>query len=191
MANESSREQDTGVAKFLKQRTMFFAKAGECIIGYQKCEDQLEDLFAAALGGAPEKAMRVFAVVRGLEARLDAVTAAVSDANSQTIGRWIELKKRVGQAAERRNQIAHSTPVSTSDPIVLRIGASLFHDPVKVSGGGNSRTELRKKTRAGEVTWTEQLLREETLRNDDLLGALIAFWLQLRGEPVPAHLQGL
>lgn len=137
---------------------------------------------------APEKAKRVFAVVRGLEAKLEAVTEALSDADAQTIARWGELKKRVSQAAESRNQIAHSTPVSTSDPIIVRIGAS-SDDPVKVSGGGNSRTEIHKKTRAGEVTWTQQLLREETSRNVSLLGALIAFWLQLRGEPVPAHLQ--
>ncbi len=68
MTNEVSSEQDTGVTEFLRQRTMFFAKAGECIIEYQKSEDHLENLFAAAVGGAPEKAMRVFAVVRGLEA---------------------------------------------------------------------------------------------------------------------------
>jgi hypothetical protein len=189
MTNEVSSEQDNGVTEFQRQRTMFFAKAGECIIEYQKSEDHLENLFAAAVGAAPEKAMRVFAVVRGLEARLEAVTAALSDADAQTIARWNELK-RVSQAAESRNQISHSTPVSTSDPIILRIGAS-SDDPAKVSGGGNSRTELRKKTRAGQITWTEQLLREETSQNANLFGALVAFWLQLRGEPVPAHLQGL
>jgi hypothetical protein len=190
MANEVGNEQDTEVTEFLRQRTMFFAKAGECIIEYQKSEDHLEDLFAAALGVAPEKATRVFAVVRGLEARLEAVTAALSDADAQTIRRWDELKKRVGQAAESRNQIAHSTPVSTSDPIMLRIGAS-SDDPVTVSGGGNSRTELHKKTRTGRIAWTEQRLREETSRNASLFAALVAFSLQLRGEPVPAHLQGL
>jgi hypothetical protein len=169
---------------------MFFAEAGECIIEYQKKEDHLENLFAATLGVAPEKAMRVFAVFRGLEAKLEAVTQALPDADAQTIARWSELKKRVSQAAKSRNQIAHSTPVSTSDPIRIRIGAS-SNDPVKMSGGGNSRTEMRKKTRAGEITWTQQLLRDETSRNVTLFGAMIAFWLHLRGEPVPAHLQGL
>jgi hypothetical protein len=132
---------------------MFFAEAGECIIEYQKKEDHLENLFAATLGVAPEKAMRVFAVFRGLEAKLEAVTQALPDADAQTIARWSELKKRVSQAAKSRNQIAHSTPVS--------------------------------------ITWTQQLLRDETSRNVTLFGAMIAFWLHLRGEPVPAHLQGL
>ena len=66
----------------------------------KKSEDHLENLFAAALGVAPEKAKRVFAVVRGLEAKLEAVTEALSDADAQTIARWGELKKRVSQAAE-------------------------------------------------------------------------------------------
>ena len=59
--------------------------------------------------------MRVFAVVRGRDAKLEAVTEALSDADAETIARWNELKKRVSQAANSRNEIAHSTPVSTSD----------------------------------------------------------------------------
>lgn len=100
MTNEVSSEQGTEVTEFLRRRTMFFAEVGECIIEYQKSEDHLENLFAAALGVAPEKAKRVFAVVRGLEAKLEAVTEALSDADAQTIARWGELKKRVSQAAE-------------------------------------------------------------------------------------------
>jgi len=160
------------------------------IIGYQNIEDHLQTLFVSALGGPPEKARKIFSVARGLEAKLYLVSAALSDAEQSLQMRWDGLKKRVILAAESRNQIAHSSPVSTADPIIVTMNKA-NNKVLRVSGGGNSRTELRKKTKRVEVTWTTSSLRDEHTRNDLLFGALVAFDLELRDMPVPQHLQGL
>ena len=41
---------------FNRQRTLFFAEAGECIIEYQKVEEFTENIFVSSLGGSQEKA---------------------------------------------------------------------------------------------------------------------------------------
>ena len=190
MSHAGTGEDDIDVTAFRNQRTAFFAEAGKCIIEYQKCEEHLEDIFTAALGGSTKRATSIFAVIRGLEAKLDAITAALSDADASRRERWDELRKLVGRAAAARNQIAHSRPVSVSDPIIIVMDVSRG-EPVSASGGGNSRTEVRKKTRSGDVTWTQQLLREEFLRNFNLFRALIDFERQLRGEPTSTPPEGL
>ena len=190
IGEKMSDEINESINKFFRERTLFFAEAGQCIIEYQKLEDSLEGIFLSALGGPERRAAKIFSVARGLEAKLDIVTAACYDLSEPLMAQWNELKKRVTQAAINRNQIAHSRPVSTSDPIILTPSTTPGR-PGTVSGGANSRTEIWKKTKAGDAKWTRELLHNEYLKNHNLFGAIIAFVMQIRCEEVPHHLIGI
>jgi hypothetical protein len=66
---------------FERERTRFYALIGHCVTRYQAIEDYLPELYAAALGGDPVKAAAIFDVVRGLEAKLDIISAGLSGAD--------------------------------------------------------------------------------------------------------------
>lgn len=174
--------------RFDAHRVRFFALIGHCVTQYQSVEEFLPKVFAAALGGSEAKALAIFALARGLEAKLDAITAALTDAAAEHKNSWASLMKRVAKAAAARNQIAHASPVhhGGSMTIILDREPTRVHRVVQT---GWSKMELRKRTRAGEAVWTAELMEREWERAGVLFSNLIAFSKDLRGEIVPDHLR--
>lgn len=78
--------------EFERHRRKFYALIGHCVTGYQSVEDYLPELFAAALGGDTAKAAAILAVARGLEAKLDIITAALIGTEERCRTRWIILR---------------------------------------------------------------------------------------------------
>jgi hypothetical protein len=104
-------ESETLLAEFEKHTARFYALIGHCVTRHQFVEDYLPDVFGAALAGAPQRASALFAVVWGLERKLDMISAALTGAAGATVVRWDSLRKRVEDAADARNEIAHARPV--------------------------------------------------------------------------------
>jgi hypothetical protein len=185
---------------FKKQRLAFFAQVGQCIIAYQGVEDYLEDIFIELMGVSEIKSRAIFCLVKGLEAKLDIISAALCDSDPETNQLWSSLKKRIRISFNNRNQIAHSKSVSTSDPVVVTVDTEPGPTPdspprikgvLSTKGGGNSRVEAWKTTKGGTIKWNEMLLFEECHRNHDLFGALVAFVMRSQGKEVPDHLSNL
>lgn len=174
--------------EFEAHRLRFYALIGHCVTSYQTVEDYLPKVFSAALGGSEAKASAIFQLARGLEAKLDAVMAALVESPESQQSRWTRLLRRVAKAAEARNQIAHASPVHHGGGLTI----IMSENPEKKSQviqTGRSRMELRKRTKAGEKVWTEELMRNEVERNIELFRHLIGFVKELRGEAVPEHLR--
>jgi hypothetical protein len=179
-------ESDAVVAEFEKHRARFYALIGHCVTGYQSIEDYLPDVFAAALGDNSKKAVAIFAVARGLEAKLNLISAALTGADQALVDRWSGLLKRVATAADARNQIAHARTVHKGGMINIRLGDN--GAPGKATRIEPSRMELRKQKGANENVWTLEMMIQEAERSFKLLGHLIAFAMTLKGETVPPHL---
>jgi hypothetical protein len=165
-------------AEFKSEREQFYALIGKCIMAYQTVEDTLPQVFATALGGPEERALAIFSFARGLEAKLDMIGAALADAPEERRESWYALRKRIAQAAEARNQIAHAIPSALLDP----------SNGVGEQARSRARMELRKRTRNDTAVWSMEMLSEENKRVWRIFTNLIALELQLRGEPVSKHL---
>jgi hypothetical protein len=188
MGKPRTAKQNGEGAEFKDHRTRFFALVGRCVTTYQTVEDHLQDLFAAALGGDPDRASAIFVVVRGLTDKLTVITAALTTQEHRV--RWDGLSGRVQAAFEARNQIAHARPLVNGGAtlIVLSGDPALPSTTARVVHEEPSRMELRKRTRKSEMVWTEDRLRDEHARMAKLFGHLVAFGMQLRGETPPPHL---
>jgi hypothetical protein len=177
---------DAVLAEFEKHRARFYALIGHCVTRYQSVEDYLPDVFGAALGGHAERAVAIFAVARGLEAKLNLISAALTGANQAIADRWSHLLKRVADAADARNQIAHARTVQNAGMINVRLGNE--NTPGKATRVKPQRMELRKRRGADESVWTLEMMIQEAERSSKLFGHLIAFTKTLKGETVPPHL---
>jgi|ERR1700730_4401593 len=172
---------------FEQHRARFYSLIGHCVTGYQSIEDYLPELFGAALADDPSKATAIFAVARGLEAKLDIISAALIGADERHFSRWTELRPHILLAAKARNQIAHASPTHHGGTIAIALNSNPEIAP-KMTRTESSRMELRKRTRAGETVWTTDLMRAEYERSHKLFGHLIALAMELRGEKPPSHL---
>jgi len=177
---------EAAIAEFEKHRSRFFALVGHCITRYQSIEDFLPEVFSGALGGDTGNAGAIFAIVRGLEAKLNMISAALTGADEPTIKRWSDLLKRVASAATARNEIAHARTVNNGG--VIRVQAGGAGETGSVTRVKGPQMELRKRSGAGETVWTLELMIEEAERSSKLLGHLIAFAMTLKGEEPPPHL---
>jgi hypothetical protein len=173
-------------ADFKKHRQRFYALIGHCVIQYQSVEDYLVDVFCAALGGDHGKAAAIFALARGLEAKLNMISAALKGADQLTVVRWDALLKRVATAQVNRNQIAHARAVHNGGLVGVQVGRENL--PGKATRLRPPRMELRKRSGANEALWTEELMIQEARRSSELYRHLLAFSMTLKGEPVPPHL---
>jgi hypothetical protein len=176
---------DAVIAEFEKHRARFYALIGHRVTGYQSVEDYLPDIFAAALGGDIKRAVAIFAVARGLEAKLNLISATLTGSDQALADRWSGLLKRVAAAAAR-NQIAHARTVHNGGMINVRLGDK--NTPGKVTRVEPSRMELRKHSGVNENVWTLEMMIQEAERSFKLFGHLIAFAMTLKGETVPPHL---
>lgn len=175
------------LSKLQERRMRFYAEIGRCVTNYQSIEDYLPEVFTAALGGEPSKATAIFAVARGLEAKIDIITAALTDRDEQHRRRWAQLARRIGAAASTRNQIAHATPVNNGGTIALSIS---FDPDVPTTGRriAPPRMELHKRTRERTTAWTTELISDECRRTNKVFKNLIALAMELKGETPAAHL---
>jgi hypothetical protein len=181
---DENREVDP--TEFTKERTRFYALIGHCVTQYQSVEDYLPEIFGAALGGDQEKAVAVFAVARGLEAKLNVISAALTGADQAIVDRWESLLKRVTAAADARNQIAHARAVHNAGMFRVQLGDE--NTPGKMTRIKPQRMELRKRRGAKGMLWTVDLMIQEAERSLKLSGHLVGFTKTLKGETVPPHL---
>jgi hypothetical protein len=172
---------------FEPDRTQFYALIGHCVTRYQAMEDYLPELFAAALGGDAVKAAAIFDVVRGLEPKLDMISAGLSGADERHQRRWKQLLACIADAAKKRNEIAHARPTHNAGLIRVILSQDSSISP-EITQAEKARMELRKRTRGGEKVWTTEDMRAEYQRVDKLFGNLIAFVKELGGDEVPSHL---
>jgi hypothetical protein len=187
MTGESEGEDNAAaLAEFEKHRARFYALIGHCVTRYQSVEDYLPDVFGAALGGHVERAIAIFAVARGLEAKLNLISAALTGSDQALADRWRRLLKRVADAADARNQIAHARTVHNAGMMIVRLGDENRSGEVTV--GGSQRMELRKRMGTNESVWTLEMMIQEAERSSKLFRHLIAYTMTLKGETVPPHL---
>jgi hypothetical protein len=184
-AQESARDDADDIDEFAKHRSRFFEPVGYCVSHYQTIEDYLADMFAIALGGNPSRAAALFNVARGLEAKIQMISAALLNADKERQDQWQLLRRRVWAAAEARNQIAHARPTQFAK---IRVYLDKKLNATRVKKNESSRMELRKYTKAGHVVWSNEMLHAEAKRNDRLFRHLIVLAKQLKGETPPAHL---
>jgi hypothetical protein len=177
---------EAALAEFEKHRARFYALIGHCVTRYQSIEDYLPEVFAAALGGNAKKAAAIFAVARGLGAKLDMISAALTGTNAAIAKRWQSLLKQVAASADARNEIAHARAVHHGGMLRVTLGNESALG--KVVRAEPARMELRKRKGSIETLWTLHRMIDEAERSSKLFGHLIAFKLTLEGKPVPEHL---
>lgn len=179
-------DHEAVVAEFEKESARFYALIGHCVTRYQSVEDYLPEVFAAALSGDAKKADAIFGIARGLDAKLNMISAALTGADQALTLRWNSLLKRVTEAAEARNQIAHARTVHNGG--LVGVAGGTGNAPGKAFRLKPPRMELRKGKGPNEMVWTLDLMIQEAERSSKLFGHLIAFTKTLKGETVPPHL---
>jgi hypothetical protein len=175
-------DRDAVLAEFEKHRARFYALIGHCVTRYQSVEDYLSDVFSAALGGRAERASAIFAEVKGLEAKLKLISAALTGSDQAVADCWKQLLKRVADAAKARNQIAHAHAVHSGGMVKIHLGDE--NTPGKATRVKPPRMELRKRKGANENVWTLEKMIQEAERSSKLLEHLSAFTRRLKGETV-------
>ncbi|MGK6355361.1 hypothetical protein ACMGDH_09035 [Sphingomonas sp. DT-207] len=165
----------------------FFELIGHCVTLYQSVEDYLDDVFGAALGGNQARAAAIFAVARGLEAKLNVITAALIGRDDDLATLWPGLLARVANAAKARNEIAHASPLKRGGTIKVVLDREQ-RKTVSVERTEKDRMELRKRTKNGETTRLLDDLFDEYHRTEKVFHNLIGFVKLLRGEAPAAHL---
>ncbi|WP_121117786.1 hypothetical protein [Croceibacterium ferulae] len=173
--------------EFDKHYKKFFELIGHCVTLYQSVEDYLDDVFSAALGGNVDRAAALFAVARGLEAKLNIISAALIGREDDLAKHWPSLLVRVASAAKARNEIAHASPLVRGGRIDLVLDREKMQ-VVCVGRPEKDRMELRKRTKAGETTRVLDDLFEEYHRTGKLFDNLIGYVKLLKGEVAPTHL---
>jgi hypothetical protein len=172
---------------FPRERAKFYELIGHCVTLYQSLEDHLPSLFAAAVGGSSERAKAIFAAYRGLEAKLDGITAAVSDADQESKETWERLRPLIKSASEARGKIAHASVLHRGGGVALTLNSQM--QAVHARRIGKSKMELRKTQKTGEAVWDNDALFEEYGRTEKAMRLSIGLAKHLRGEAVPSHLR--
>ena len=171
---------------FPRERAKFYELIGHCITHYQGLEDYLPTIFTAAVGGPPSRAQAMFAPYRGLEAKLDGITAAVSGADQGSCTRWERLRPLIRTASEAGGKIAHSSVLHRGGTHTV----TRDHDAEvwRICQTEKSRMELRKAQKAGELVWDNDKLFEEYGRIERAYQLSIGLVRRLNGESVPPDL---
>lgn len=189
--DDAGPNDDTRTEELIRHRTKFFALIGHCLTSYQSVEDYLEEVFSAALGDDLNRGAAIYAVARGLEARLDIITAALTGRPSNCAKYWPDLRARIASAARARNEIAHATTLFRADSVKVIINRETMQLE-KVERTEDGRMELRKKTRVGETIWTLDKMFAEYNKTEKLFVNLRGYVKILQGEnPSASLLDGL
>jgi hypothetical protein len=191
MIQSRDLHQQADQEEFGQQRAKFFQMIGHCITEYQKIEEYLPNVFEAASGLEKEKAMKIFIVVRGLEAKLDIISAALIGCPEGVAEHWPKLLRRIAQAAKARNEIAHAEPVHNAGVTTITLD-EVTRQAIRVEQSESARMELRKRSKSGVSIWTLAKMQAEYRKLHKLFGNLIAVVQLLRNEtPLPHLLDGL
>lgn len=182
----SDPEEQSRRKEFDTHYKKFFELIGHCVTLYQTVEDHLEDVFVAALGGDENRASAMFAVVRGLEGKLDIISAALTGRGDDLAQYWPNLLSRVKNAADARHKIAHGRPLMRAGKMTVVIDPET--DTLHVERTEKDRMELRKRMKKGDSTRLLEDLFDEYRRNEKLCQNLIGFVKLLQGVQSPEHL---
>lgn len=160
---------------------------GKCTTRYQSVEDNLPNTFARAFSGSEDVASEIFEIARGLEDKLRMISAAMGGRNAQLKALWDELRPRIKSAFDRRNQIAHGTPVQAGRGIVLEFDKA--SDEARFVGylSEHSELKLEKKNKNAVITWTHDQLREMHEDFDTVWLNLVTLDKMLVDEAIPKH----
>lgn len=180
--------EDSDIEEYRKHREKFYELIGHYITLYQCVEDYIEEVFVAALGGKKARATAIFETVRGLEAKMALVKACLGDRPAEA-KQWSRIQKRIRQAADGRNEIAHARPVSNGGLVSATAPAGPGR-PAKLTRVTKARMELRKETRKGVTIWTNELIYEAYCSAEDLMRDQIKFRIGLEAEGSESSLDG-
>jgi len=179
-------EPEVDDSEFPKERAKFYELIGHCITLYQGLEDYLPTVFAAAIGGPADRAHAIFAPYRGLEAKLEGITAAVSDGDQGSRDRWERLRPLIRAASEARGKIAHASVLHKGGGHTFTLDAE--KNVLSVRRTAKSRMELRKSQKGTELVWDNDKLFEEYGRIERARELSIGLVRRLTGQSVPQHL---
>ena len=115
MTTELDNAEQAELARFIEHKDRFFALIGHCVTRYQSIEDSLPGVFAAALGGDPARAHAVFAVVRGLEAKLNLISAALTGQDGMPADYCLHYSTASPPLPKRAIR-SHTRPLCHSEP---------------------------------------------------------------------------
>jgi len=181
-----TRESEVDDSDFPRERAKFYELIGHCITLYQGLEDYLPKVFAAAIGGPADRAYAIFAPYRGLEAKLEGITAAVSGGDQGSRDRWERLRPLIRAASETRGKIAHASVLHRGGGHTITLDEET--NVVSVRRTAKSRMELRKSQKGSELVWDNDKLFEEYGRIERARELSIGLVRRLTGQSVPPHL---
>lgn len=151
-----------GVEKFRAEQQRFYALVGHCILRFQHVEDYLEDIFAAVLGGSRARSDAIFASVRGIDRKIQIISAAAVGLQGEPWPQLLPLLSRAKKASDVRGQIAHANPVrhGGSLKIKVRMDGGRIVETVGVERVEDARFELHKTAKETTVFKVEDLMTE-------------------------------
>jgi hypothetical protein len=157
----------------------FYFYVGRCILKYQGIEDMLKFVFASALDKKPEEIGDLY-VDKDLQRKFQLVGIAITSRKSDPqLTEWTEIKRKIQQAADKRNTIAHSEPSIYSGGISIDFEA---HPPT-ARRLGPQQWQARKKTKSGgETITTLDDLKSFLVELESLDTRLLTFVNLLRNE---------
>lgn len=175
MTSEESPET-VEIKKFRAEQQQFYAIVGHCILRFQHLEDYLEDVFAAVLGGSRARADAIFASVRGIDRKIQIISAAAVGLQGAPWPQLLPLLTRAKRASDIRGQIAHANPVrhGGSLKIKVRMDGNRIVETVGVEQVDDARFELHKRAKETTIFKVEDLRREYDFI-DHIFTDMIAF----------------
>lgn len=174
---------ENGREEFKRAWSLLYHRIGLCVTVYQQIEDGLEGFFILLSKDTEAAAKRVFAEMRGLDSKLNVISAVSLNYDDDIQTLWEGVRKEIRRCADNRNQIAHSTGVSG--------GVTFSVD--EMGGVSMARNEpiaqARKATKSGESKWDAERLLAEFRQLETLTNKLAILRYYLTTGAIPAHLQ--
>jgi hypothetical protein len=174
MKNED--DHSVKIETFETHRVRFYALAGYYVTHYQALEDSLAVVFASALRCDQQKALAIFACIRGLEAKLNVIAAALLNEEKILQELWQELTKLIKASSDKRHDIAHGSPEAASVVHITK-RADAPRVPFRIKSGEPARMKLRKNKKI----MTEEWLQAECANIRALSKKINDFETQLNG----------
>jgi hypothetical protein len=158
----------------------FYAAVGICVIEYQIVEDMIAAIFVAASGIDGGRARAIYNVFRGIEKRLEAVSAAIVDSPVDIQNHWAGLSKRISAAASfRNNEVAHAQPVLRGGGIAIDFGTENRSPSARKLGP--DRIELHKELKGKVNIVTVERLKAEYNNLQNIEADILALVQKIHG----------
>jgi hypothetical protein len=164
------------IEKFRAEQQQFYALVGHCILRFQHVEDYLEDIFAAVLGGSRARADAIFASVRGIDRKIQIISAAAVGLQGEPWTQLLPLLNRAKKASDIRGQIAHANPVRHGGSVRIKVrrDGDRIVETVGIERVEDARFELHKRAKETTIFAVDDLRREYGII-DQIFGDMIAF----------------